>query len=146
MSKNREYPERPFVGVGVVVLRGDEVLLVQRGKAPNKGQWSIPGGKQRLGETVMQAVHRELLEETGVKIKQAALLDVVDVIMQDDNGKIQYHYTLVDYQAEWLSGEGRSGDDADAVKWVSFDELNSVGLLDKTRDIILKAFSNSTKN
>ncbi|MBT3214383.1 MAG: NUDIX hydrolase [Deltaproteobacteria bacterium] len=146
MSKNREYPERPFVGVGVVVLRGDEVLLVQRGKAPNKGQWSIPGGKQRLGETVMQAVHRELLEETGVKIKQAALLDVVDVIMQDDNGKIQYHYTLVDYQAEWLSGECRSGDDADAVKWVSFDELNSVGLLDKTRDIILKAFSNSTKN
>jgi len=122
------------------------VLLVQRGKAPNKGQWSIPGGKQRLGETVMQAVHRELLEETGVKIKQAALLDVVDVIMQDDNGKIQYHYTLVDYQAEWLSGECRSGDDADAVKWVSFDELNSVGLLDKTRDIILKAFSNSTKN
>ena len=146
MSKNREYPERPFVGVGVVVLRGDEVLLVQRGKAPNKGQWSIPGGKQRLGETVMQAVHRELLEETGVKIKQAALLDVVDVIMQDDNGKIQYHYTLVDYQAEWLSGECRSGDDADAVKWVSFDELNSVGLLDKTRDIILKAFSNSAKN
>jgi ADP-ribose pyrophosphatase YjhB (NUDIX family) len=146
MSKNREYPERPFVGVGVVVLRGDEVLLVQRGKAPNKGQWSIPGGKQRLGETVMQAVHRELLEETAVKIKQAALLDVVDVIMQDDNGKIQYHYTLVDYQAEWLSGECRSGDDADAVKWVSFDELNSVGLLDKTRDIILKAFSNSTKN
>ena len=146
MSKNREYPERPFVGVGVVVLRGDEVLLVQRGKAPNKGQWSIPGGKQRLGETVMQAVHRELLEETAVKIKQAALLDVVDVIMPDDNGKIQYHYTLVDYQAEWLSGECRSGDDADAVKWVSFDELNSVGLLDKTRDIILKAFSNSTKN
>jgi len=146
MSTNREYPDRPFVGVGVVVLRGDEVLLVQRGKAPNKGQWSIPGGKQRLGETVMQAVHRELLEETGVKIKQAALLDVVDVIMQDDNGKIQYHYTLVDYQAEWLSGECRSGDDADAVKWVSFDELNSVGLLDKTRDIILKAFSNSTKN
>jgi ADP-ribose pyrophosphatase YjhB (NUDIX family) len=146
MSKNREYPDRPFVGVGVVVLRGDEVLLVQRGKAPNKGQWSIPGGKQRLGETVMQAVHRELLEETAVKIKQAALLDVVDVIMQDDNGKIQYHYTLVDYQAEWLSGECRAGDDADAVKWVSFDELNSVGLLDKTRDIILKAFSNSTKN
>ena len=70
MSKNREYPERPFVGVGVVVLRGNEVLLIQRGKAPNKGQWSIPGGKQRLGETIVQTVHRELLEETRVKIKQ----------------------------------------------------------------------------
>ncbi|HBR59635.1 MAG: NUDIX hydrolase [SAR324 cluster bacterium] len=142
MSKNREYPERPFVGVGVVVLRGNEVLLIQRGKAPNKGQWSIPGGKQRLGETIVQTVHRELLEETRVKIKQPALLDVVDVIMPDDKGEIQYHYTLVDYQAEWLSGECRSGDDADAVKWVSFDELNSVGLLKITREIILKAFSN----
>ncbi|MDP7439329.1 MAG: NUDIX hydrolase [SAR324 cluster bacterium] len=142
MSKNREYPERPFVGVGVVVLRGNEVLLIQRGKAPNKGQWSIPGGKQRLGETIVQTVHRELLEETRVKIKQPALLDVVDVIMPDDKGEIQYHYTLVDYQAEWLSGECRSGDDVDAVKWVSFDELNSVGLLEITREIILKAFSN----
>ncbi len=142
MSKYREYPERPFVGVGVVVLRGNEVLLIQRGKAPNKGQWSIPGGKQRLGETIVQTVHRELLEETRVKIKQPALLDVVDVIMPDDKGEIQYHYTLVDYQAEWLSGECRSGDDADAVKWVSFDELNSVGLLKITREIILKAFSN----
>ena len=142
MSKYREYPERPFVGVGVVVLRGNEVLLIQRGKAPNKGQWSIPGGKQRLGETIVQTVHRELLEETRVKIKQPALLDVVDVIMPDDKGEIQYHYTLVDYQAEWLSGECRSGDDVDAVKWVSFDELNSVGLLKITREIILKAFSN----
>ena len=142
MSKNREYPERPFVGVGVVVLRGNEVLLIQRGKAPNKGQWSIPGGKQRLGETIVQTVHRELLEETRVKIKQPALLDVVDVIMPDDKGEIQYHYTLVDYQAEWLSGECRSGDDADTVKWVSFDKLNSVGLLKITREIILKAFSN----
>ena len=145
MSKNREYPERPFVGVGVVVLRVNEVLLIQRGKAPNKGQWSIPGGKQRLGETIVQTVHRELLEETRVKIKQPALLDVVDVIMPDDKGEIQYHYTLVDYQAEWLSGECRSGDDADAVKWVSFDELNSVGLLKITREIILKAFSNYAK-
>ena len=143
MNKNREYPERPFVGVGVVVLRRDEVLLVQRGKAPKKGQWSIPGGKQRLGETVIEAVHRELLEETGVKIEQTALLDVVDVIVPDGIGKIQYHYTLVDYQAKWLSGECRSGDDAEAVKWFTFEELNSLGLLEVTRKIILKAFRNS---
>ena len=143
MSKNREYPERPFTGVGVVVLRRDEVLLVQRGKDPNKGQWSIPGGKQLLGETVMEAVHRELLEETGVIIEQPALLDVVDVIVPDRIGKIQYHYTLVDYQAKWLSGECRSGDDADAVKWFTFEELNSLGLLEITREVILKAFRNS---
>jgi 8-oxo-dGTP diphosphatase len=143
MNKNREYPKRPFVGVGVVVLRRDEVLLVQRGKAPNKGEWSIPGGKQLLGETVMETVHRELLEETGVKIEQPALLDVVDFIVPDGIGKIQYHYTLVDYQAKWLSGECRSGDDADAVKWFTFEELNSLELLKITRNIIFKAFRNS---
>ena len=144
MSIIREYPERPFVGVGVVVLRGDKVLLVQRVKAPNKGQWSIPGGKQRLGETVMQAVHRELLEETGVNIEKPTLLDVVDVIVPDDKGKIQYHYTLVEYQAEWLSGECRPGDDADDIKWVTFDELSSLRLLEITKEIIFKAFSNSS--
>ena len=146
MSKNREYPERPVVGVGVVVLRGDEVLLIQRGKTPNKGQWSIPGGKQRLGETVVQAVRRELLEETGVKIGEPALIDVVDVIVPDDNGKIQFHYTLIAYQAEWLSGACRSGDDADAIKWVPLNELNSLRLLEKTKEIILRTFSNSATN
>jgi 8-oxo-dGTP diphosphatase len=143
MSKNRAYPERPFVGVGVVVLRGDRVLLVQRGKAPNKGQWSIPGGKQRLGETVMEAVHRELLEETGVIIEQPALLDVVDFIVPDENAKIQFHYTVVDYQAKWLAGECRSGGDADAVKWFTFEEVNLLGLLEITKKVILKAFRNS---
>jgi 8-oxo-dGTP diphosphatase len=143
MNKKRENPERPIVGVGVVVLRRDEVLLVQRGKNPNKGQWSIPGGKQLLGETVMEAVHRELLEETGVIIEQPALLDVVDVIVPDGIGKILFHYTLVGYQAKWLAGECSSGDDADAVKWFTFEELNSLGLLEITRKVILKAFRNS---
>ena len=142
MNKNREYPERPFVGVGVVVLRRDEVLLVRRCKAPNKGQWSIPGGKQLLGETVMEAIHRELLEETGVIIEQPTLLDVVDIIVPDGIGKIQYHYTLVDYQAKWLAGECHSGDDADAVKWFTIEELNSLGLLEITRIVILKALRN----
>ena len=143
MNKKREYPDRPFVGVGIVVLRENKVLLIQRNKAPDKGQWSIPGGKQRLGETVMQAVRRELLEETGVKIEKPTLIDVVDVIVPDDNGKIQYHYTLVDYQAEWLSGEGNSADDADDIKWATFDELNSIRLLEKTKEIVIKAFNNS---
>jgi len=142
MSNDREYPERPFVGVGVVVLRGEEVLLVQRGKAPNKGQWSIPGGKQRLGETVIQAVQRELDEETGVKVEQLALLDVVDFIVPDNQGKILYHYTLVDFQGQWLSGECRSGDDADAVKWFKLKELYSLSLQEITRKIIIKAVEN----
>ena len=85
------------------------------------------------------------MEETGVKIEQPTFIDVVDVIVPDGIGKIQYHYTLVDFQAEWLSGECHSGDDADAVKWFTLQELNSLGLLKITRDVILKAVRNSIK-
>ena len=143
MNKNREYPERPFVGVGVIVLRNEEVLLVQRDKSPNKGQWSIPGGKQRLGETVLQTAHREIFEETGVKVKQLALVDVVDIIIPDGEGEIRYHYTVVDLQGQWFSGDCRSGDDANAVKWFKLNELGSLSLSEKARDIILKAANKS---
>ena len=143
MNKNREYPERPFVGVGVIVLRNEEVLLVQRDKSPNKGQWSIPGGKQRLGETVLQTAHREIFEETGVKVEQLALVDVVDIIIPDGEGKILYHYTVVDFQSQWLSGECRSGDDAHTVKWFKLNELGSLSLSEEARRIILKAANRS---
>ena len=143
MNENREYPERPFVGVGVIVLRNEEVLLVQRGKPPNKGQWSIPGGKQRLGETVFQTAHREIFEETGVKVEQLSLVDVVDIILPDSEGKIRYHYTVIDFQGQWLSGECRSGDDAHAVKWFKLNEIDSLSLTEKARKIILKAANRS---
>ena len=143
MNKNREYPERPFVGVGVIVLHNEEVLLVQRGKSPNKGQWSIPGGKQRLGETVFQAAHREIFEETGVKVKQLTLVDVADIIIPDGEGKIRYHYTVVDFQGKWLSGECRSGDDAHAVKWFKLNELGSLSLSEKAKRMISKATNRS---
>ena len=103
--EKREYPDRPYVGVGLIVFRDHEVLLIQRNKEPNKGQWSIPGGKQMIGETLAEAAHRELLEETGVKVYQLLLVDVVDAIIPDVEGKIKYHYTLVDYMGQWQSGE-----------------------------------------
>ena len=81
--KKREYPDRPYVGVGVVVFRDQEVLLIKRNKEPNKGQWSIPGGKRMIGETVAEAAQRELLEETGVKVDWLLLVDVVDAIIPD---------------------------------------------------------------
>ena len=92
MRKNIEYPERPISGVGVAVFRNEEVLLVKRKKAPYKGQWSLPGGKQRLGETVTQAARRELMEETGVEVNELTLVDVVDIIVPDEEGGILYHY------------------------------------------------------
>ena len=142
--EKREYPDRPYVGVGVIVFRDKEVLLVQRNKEPNKGQWSIPGGSQLLGETASEAAHRELLEETGVKVDRLFLVDVVDAIIPDVEGKIKYHYTLVDYMGQWQSGESRPGDDAKEVRWVRLNELSSYSLLEKTMKIIQKAAAMNT--
>ena len=143
-KEKREYPDRPYVGVGVIVFRDQEVLLVKRNKEPNKGQWSIPGGKQMIGETVVEAAQRELLEETGVKIDHLLLVDVVDAIIPDVEGKIKYHYTLVDYMGEWQSGVSRPGDDAQEVRWVHLNEIISYSLLEKTMNIIQKAAAINT--
>ena len=139
MRKNIEYPERPIAGVGVVVFRNEEVLLVKRKKAPYKGHWSIPGGKQRLGETVTKAARRELMEETGVEVNELTLIDVIDIIVPDEEGKILYHYIVADYRAHWQSGECSPRDDAQDVQWFNLNKLGSISLLDKTRKIILKA-------
>ena len=139
MRINIEYPKRPIPGVGVVVFRNEEVLLVKRKKAPYKGQWSIPGGKQLLGETVTQAARRELMEETGVEVNELTLIDVIDIMVPDEEGKILYHYIVADYRAHWLSGECSPGDDAQDVQWFNLNKLGSISLLDKTRKIILKA-------
>ena len=142
MRINIEYPKRPIAGVGVVVFRNEEVLLVKRKNAPYKGQWSIPGGKQRLGETVTQAARRELMEETGVEVNELTLIDVIDIMVPDEEGEILYHYIVVDYRAYWMSGECSPGDDAQDVKWFNLNKIGSLSLLDKTRKTILKAAGN----
>ena len=138
-SEKREYPDRPYVGVGVIVFRDKDVLLVKRNKDPNKGFWSIPGGKQMLGETLAEAAQRELVEETGVRVDSLLLVDVADAIISDAEGKIKYHYTLVDYMGHWFSEDTRAGEDAQEVRWVHMNELNLYSLLEKTMNIIFKA-------
>jgi len=129
---SREYPERPMVGVGVVVWREDEFLLIQRGKPPRRGAWSLPGGAQELGETVRETAAREIREETGVEIEVKELIDVFDTISRDDEGRIRLQYTLIDFTAEWQSGDAVAGDDAMGVRWVKMDEIAEYNLWTET--------------
>jgi ADP-ribose pyrophosphatase YjhB (NUDIX family) len=135
----RSYPDRPYVGVGVVIFRDDQVLLAQRGKWPNKFTWSIPGGAQELGETVHQTAVREIREETGLEVEIIGLVDVVDSISHDEEGRVLFHYTLVDMAAEWRAGDAIAGDDVPAVKWVGISEIESYDLRDSTIRVIRMA-------
>ncbi len=126
----------PQVGVGVVIWRGDEFLLVKRGKEPRAGQWSLPGGRQRLGETVRETALREVAEETGLTISEMKLLDVVDSITPGPSGGIEYHYTLVDFCADWQAGAAIAGDDAANLCWTTIDQLDAYDMWDETSRII----------
>ncbi len=119
---DRTYPDRPWSGVGVVVWKGGDVLLIQRGKEPMRGSWSIPGGSHDLGETVREAAVREVMEETGVTIRLGPIIDVIDTVRRDGEDRIVTHFTLVDFAATWVSGEPVAGDDAMNAEWVPFDE------------------------
>jgi ADP-ribose pyrophosphatase YjhB (NUDIX family) len=133
---NRLYPERPFVGIGGVVFRGEEVLLVKRAQAPRRGEWSIPGGVQLLGETVYEALRREVQEETGLHVEVVDVVAIVDAIFRDEDGRVKYHYTLIDLLAEWQSGEARAGDDVSDCAWVALARVGDYGLWEETLRVI----------
>ena len=139
MTASREYPERPIVGVGCVVLRPDSVLLVRRGRAPALGSWSLPGGAQHLGETAEQAARRELFEETGLVAGAMVLAGAVDSIHADPDGRFRFHYTILDFAALWIEGEPVAGDDVTAAKFVAFGELDAMELWSEATRIIAAA-------
>ena len=121
---SREYPDRPWVGVGVVVWRGDKVLLVRRGKPPRAGQWGLPGGAQDVGETLFEAAAREVIEETGLRVRPYAIITAVDAVNRDEDGRVRFHYTLVEVAAEYAGDEEPvAGDDADAAQWTALSEI-----------------------
>jgi ADP-ribose pyrophosphatase YjhB (NUDIX family) len=119
----RAYPRRPWVGVGVVVWRGDEVLLVRRARPPRLGEWAIPGGAQALGETVFETAIREVLEETGLVVRPTGIVTTIDSIVLDPEGRVQFHYTLVEVSAEFASGEARPASDVTDLRWVAPEQV-----------------------
>ena len=139
MSDGREYPSVPRVGVGAVVLDGPRVLLVRRGKAPLAGKWSLPGGLVELGETTREAVRREIAEECGLAIRVGEVAGVLDRVVRDAEGRIRYHWVLVDYVAFVESGTLCAASDADEAQWVEVDAVEQLDTTDGLIDMIRRA-------
>jgi ADP-ribose pyrophosphatase YjhB (NUDIX family) len=139
----RDYPDRPIVGVGTVIVVDGRVLVVKRAAEPLKGQWSIPGGAVELGETLRQAAAREALEETGLIVEAGEILEVFDSIYRDPAGCIQYHYVLVDFLCRLAGGELRAASDVSAVRWASAAEIPDLNLTQTAERVIRKALTES---
>ena len=118
-----QYPEAPRIAVGAVVLREGRVLLVQRGKPPDEDVWALPGGSVELGETMAEAVEREVLEETGVVVRAGAVVHAFDMVERDDDARVRFHYVIVNLACDYVSGEVMAGGDARAARFVARDEL-----------------------
>src|SRR5437867_1736765 len=140
MSDDRLHPARPFVGVGAVVVDGGRVLLVRRAHDPAKGEWSLPGGAVEAGETLEVAIAREVREETGLDVDVGPMVDVLDRIRFDADGRVLYHFVLIDFVCR-ANGGGTlcCGTDASDVTWAAVMELSQFGLADTTISVIQKA-------
>ncbi len=139
METSREFPERPIVGVGAVVIKDEQIVLIKRGKAPRKDEWSLPGGGVELGETTSSAVRREIREETGLEVELAGVIDTVDFIERDGTDAVNFHYILIDYLAYFRAGTLTAGSDADDARFFSFDDALALPLWDETKRIIRAA-------
>jgi 8-oxo-dGTP diphosphatase len=139
---SREYPDSPRVGVGAIVLHEGRVLLVKRGHAPGLGLWSVPGGLVDLGESTVDAARREVEEETGLKVRIAGLVGVLDRITRDAESRVRYHWVLVDYLAIPESIDTlTAGSDAAEVRWVTIDEVDGLPITDGLVDMIRRAIA-----
>jgi 8-oxo-dGTP diphosphatase len=140
-SSKREYPDRPIVGVGAVIVDQGRVLLVKRGSPPLLGEWSLPGGVVELGETLRAAAEREAREETGLTVEVGEVLEVLDRIVPGKDAAPQYHYVLIDFLCSVHGGELRAGSDAGDVCWVKESELGKFKLEHTAVEVIRKAFT-----
>jgi len=135
----RQFPERPVVGVGAVIVDGNRVVLVKRAHEPLKGEWSLPGGSVEVGETLEEAVAREAREETGLVIRVGPLLDVFDRIHRGVDERVEYHFVLLDYRCTVISGTLTHGSDASDACWASADDVDRFGVSDLAKRVIARA-------
>jgi ADP-ribose pyrophosphatase YjhB (NUDIX family) len=140
----REYPSGPVVGVGGVVVRGQRALIIRRAHEPRRGEWSIPGGTVELGERLTDAVRRELREETGLEVEVGRILELFDRIHLDDEGRVRYHFVIVDFLCQAPAGEATAGTDAAEVAWATADELEAYGVNAHAAAVIRKGLLESS--
>jgi 8-oxo-dGTP diphosphatase len=139
VSDNRRYPERPILGVGAIIEQSGRVVLVERGHDPLKGVWSLPGGVVEAGESLKDAVRREVREETGLEVNPVSVAEVFERIMPDRDGRLEYHYVLIDYICKVTGGVLAPASDAARAEWVPRAELPSYRITEGTLDVIEKA-------
>ncbi len=137
----KEYPVQPIVGVGAVVVRDGKVLLIKRGHEPRKGEWSLPGGIVELGEGLLEALRREVREETSLEISVGPHIETFDRIHRDAEGRVRYHFVIVDYLCTSTDGEPIAATDAEAVAWASADDLDRYQVNAHATAVILKALA-----
>jgi 8-oxo-dGTP diphosphatase len=138
-TKPRDYPDRPFVGVGAIIVLDRRVLLVRRANPPLQGEWSIPGGLVETGETTKEAIIREVREETGLTVETLKMIEVLERILRDKEARVQYHFVLIDYLCRVISGEAHAASDVSELRWASLDQLNSLAVAPETCLVIRKA-------
>jgi 8-oxo-dGTP diphosphatase len=139
VTDTRKYPDRPYVGVGAVIVQDGQVLIVKRKYDPLAGQWSLPGGGVELGETLEDSIVREMLEETGLEIEVGPVIEVFDRITRDDEGKVRYHFVLVDYLCWPVGGELQASSDVADARFVDPADLPQYKLTAKANDVIARA-------
>jgi 8-oxo-dGTP diphosphatase len=136
-----EYPSVPVVGVGAVIVRDGRVLIIRRAHEPRKGEWSLPGGKVELGETMTEAVRREMKEETGLDVDVGPLVELFDRVHRDAEGRVRYHFVIADFLCVPIGGQEQAGDDADALAWAGADDLAAYHINRHAIDVILKGLA-----
>ncbi len=137
----REFPDAPLVGVGAIIIEDGRVVLVKRAHPPLQAEWSIPGGVLEVGELLREAAVREAREETGLTVEPGELLGVYDRVLHDAEGRVQYHYVLIDFLCRRVAGDLAAASDATEVRWFRREELRGLGLAEDTIDVIRKGFS-----